>query len=52
MTPFRDRTLALLDDPAELDRILAAGAERARAVAAPTLAEAYDRIGFLPAGAR
>ena len=50
VTPFRDRTLALLDDPAELDRILADGAERARAVAAPTLAEAYDRIGFLPAG--
>ena len=32
-TPFRDRTLALLDDPAELDRILADGAERARDVA-------------------
>ncbi len=50
VTPFRDHTLALLDDPAELDRLLAAGAERARAVAAPTLAAAYDRIGFLPAG--
>ena len=32
MTPFRDRTLELLDDPAELDRILADGAERAREV--------------------
>jgi tryptophanyl-tRNA synthetase len=50
VAPFRDRTLALLADPAELDRIVAAGAERARAVAAPTLAQAYDRIGFLPAG--
>jgi tryptophanyl-tRNA synthetase len=48
-TPFRDRTLALLDDPAELDRILADGAARARDVAGATLARAYDRVGFLPA---
>ncbi|HYN75846.1 MAG TPA: tryptophan--tRNA ligase [Candidatus Limnocylindria bacterium] len=50
--PLRDRTLELLDDPAELDRILATGAERARAVAGPTVAQAYDRVGFLPAGPR
>ena len=37
-----------LDDPAELDKVLARGAERARAVAGATLARAYDRIGFLP----
>jgi tryptophanyl-tRNA synthetase len=48
LRPFRERTLALLDDPAELDRILADGADRARSVAAPTLAEVYDRVGFLP----
>jgi tryptophanyl-tRNA synthetase len=47
-TPFRDRTLELLADPAELDRILAEGAERARDVAAVTLARVYDRVGFLP----
>ncbi|HEX7536174.1 MAG TPA: tryptophan--tRNA ligase [Dermatophilaceae bacterium] len=47
-TPYRDRTLALLDDPAELDRILAEGAERARDVASATLARVYDRVGFLP----
>ncbi|HEY2298814.1 MAG TPA: tryptophan--tRNA ligase [Jatrophihabitans sp.] len=47
--PFAARTRALLDDPAELDRILAAGASRARAVAGPTLDEAYRRVGFLPA---
>ena len=47
-TPFRDRTLALLADPAELDRILAEGAERARDVASTTLARVYDRVGFLP----
>jgi len=47
-TPYRDRTLALLADPAELDRILAEGAERARDVAAPVLARVYDRVGLLP----
>ena len=47
-TPYRDRTLALLADPAELDRILAEGAERARDVASKTLSRVYDRVGFLP----
>ena len=47
-TSYRDRTLALLADPAELDRILAEGAERARDVASKTLARVYDRVGFLP----
>jgi len=45
--PFAKRTNDLLADPAELDRILADGAERARAVASGTLATAYDRVGFL-----
>jgi len=48
-TPFRARTLELLDDRAELDAILHNGAERARAVAAKTLANAYERVGFVPA---
>jgi tryptophanyl-tRNA synthetase len=47
-TPYRDRTLALLADPGELDRILEEGAERARDVASATLARVYDRVGFLP----
>jgi tryptophanyl-tRNA synthetase len=46
--PIRARTQELLDDPAELERVLASGADSARAVAAPTLATVYDRIGFLP----
>ena len=46
--PFANRTRQLLDDPAELDRILARGADRARAVAGPTLADAYAKVGFLP----
>ncbi|MEV7421221.1 MULTISPECIES: tryptophan--tRNA ligase [unclassified Streptomyces] len=49
VTPFRARTQAYLDDPETLDAILAEGAEKARAVAAETLAQTYDRIGFLPA---
>lgn len=49
VTPFRSRTQEYLDDPETLDSILAEGAEKARAVAAETLAQAYDRIGFLPA---
>lgn len=49
VTPFRSRTQEYLDDPETLDSILAEGAEKARTVAAETLAQAYDRIGFLPA---
>ncbi len=49
-TPFRDRTLELLDDRAELDKVLTRGAERARAVAATTLSEVYDRVGFVRPG--
>ncbi len=49
VTPFRTRTREYLDDPETLDSILAKGAEKARAVAAETLAQTYDRVGFLPA---
>lgn len=49
VTPFRERTKEYLDDPETLDSILAKGAEKARAVAAETLAAAYDRLGFVPA---
>ena len=45
--PFAARTRELLDDPAELDRILARGAERARATAGPTVSDAYAKVGFL-----
>ena len=46
--PFAKRTRELLDDRAELDRILARGAQRANEVAAATVATAYERVGFLP----
>ncbi|MER6131018.1 tryptophan--tRNA ligase [Streptomyces sp. NPDC001815] len=49
VTPFRERTQQYLDDPETLDSILAKGAEKARAVAAETLSQAYENVGFLPA---
>ncbi|WP_212908222.1 tryptophan--tRNA ligase [Streptomyces sp. TS71-3] len=49
VTPFKERTQQYLEDPETLDSILAKGAEKARAVAAETLAGAYERVGFLPA---
>ena len=49
VTPFRTRTQEYLDDPETLDSLLAKGAEKARAVAAETLAQTYERVGFLPA---
>jgi tryptophanyl-tRNA synthetase len=48
VAPFRERTLALMADRAELDRILAAGAERAAEVAEATVRRVYERVGFLP----
>lgn len=46
--PYRDRTQEYLADVAELDAILAEGADRARALATETLAAVYDRVGFVP----
>ncbi|MGV8911535.1 MAG: tryptophan--tRNA ligase [Rhodoglobus sp.] len=46
--PVRERTLELLNDPAELDRMLSKNAERANEMAQKTLDRVYDRIGFLP----
>lgn len=45
--PVRAKVLELLDDPAELDRVLARNAERAEEVANKTLAETYDKVGLL-----
>lgn len=47
VTPLRGCVAEYTADPGYLDGILAAGAERAREVAARTLAIAYDRVGFL-----
>lgn len=46
LAPIRERTLELLDDPAELDRILAANADRAREVADATLERTMTAMGL------
>jgi tryptophanyl-tRNA synthetase len=48
VTPIQERTRTYLDDPAQLDKLLAAGAERARAVASATVRQVYERVGFFP----
>ena len=45
--PIRNRAEELLSDPAELDRLLAKGAEKANEQAEKTLALVYDKIGFV-----
>ncbi|MGZ6744887.1 MAG: tryptophan--tRNA ligase [Nocardioides sp.] len=49
VTPFRERTLELLDDQAYLSEVLRSGAEQAGAVARATLADVYQRVGFVAA---
>ncbi|TML01964.1 MAG: tryptophan--tRNA ligase [Actinobacteria bacterium] len=46
LEPIQVRYRGLRDDPAELMRLLTVGAEKARAVSAPTLAAMYERLGF------
>lgn len=46
--PVRAAFTEYMADPAELDRILGRGAEHARSIASATLAQVYDRVGFLP----
>lgn len=48
LTPIQERTRSYLDDPAQLDKLLAQGAERAKVVAAATVRTVYDRVGFFP----
>ena len=45
--PISEEMERLMNDPAEIDRILGQGAERARAIADPILAQTYDIVGFL-----
>ncbi|MEC3913135.1 tryptophan--tRNA ligase [Nocardia sp. CDC160] len=47
VTPLRAKVQEYMSDQGELDRVLASGAERAREVAGKTLAQVYDRVGFL-----
>ena len=52
LAPIRRRYQEIMDDPAELDRILAYGAERARESADAKLREMKDRIGLAPPESR
>jgi tryptophanyl-tRNA synthetase len=47
LRPVRERFHELMRDQAELDRILAAGAEQARAVAEPKARQVLERVGFV-----
>jgi tryptophanyl-tRNA synthetase len=50
VTPFRDRTLELLADRTQLDAMLRDGTRKATEVAERTLADVYERVGFVPSG--
>ncbi|OAN85017.1 tryptophan--tRNA ligase [Jannaschia sp. EhC01] len=47
LSPISSEMSRLMDDPAEIDRILGRGAMRARAITVPTLEKTYDIIGML-----
>jgi tryptophanyl-tRNA synthetase len=47
VTPFRDRTLELLDDQSHLIQVLEQGRRQAQEVAQATLADVYQRVGFV-----
>jgi tryptophanyl-tRNA synthetase len=46
--PVAKRMAELMADPAEIDRVLARGAARARPVAEVTVRDVYERVGFVP----
>jgi tryptophanyl-tRNA synthetase len=48
LAPISDTMRRWLDDPGAIDAILAAGAEKARAIAQPILAETKAVVGFWP----
>jgi len=47
MSPISAEMARLMDDPAEIDRILTAGAQRAREITAPILRKTYDIVGMV-----
>ncbi len=47
MGPITGEMNRLMDDPAEIDRILSGGADRAREIAAPILSRTYDIVGLV-----
>ena len=47
LRPIRHRYYQLMDDVAELDRLMAVGADQAREVSTPKLQEMKERVGFV-----
>ena len=47
LEPITRRMNELMGDPAEIDRILLAGAEKADAIASPIVAEAREIMGMI-----
>ena len=47
MSPITSEMNRLMADPAEIDRIMASGAEKARNIAAPILAQTYEIVGLI-----
>ena len=50
LSPISAEMTRLMQDPAEIDRILAQGAQGARAIASPIIKQTYDIMGLLNAG--
>ena len=46
--PLNAEMARLMQDPAEIDRALGRGADKARSIADPVLAEVYKTVGLLP----
>ncbi|WP_425037677.1 tryptophan--tRNA ligase [Primorskyibacter sp. S187A] len=47
LAPISGEMARLMNEPAEIDRILARGAERARAIAEPILQQTYEIVGMV-----
>jgi len=47
LSPISTRMAELMDDPAEIDRILAKGSDKAAEIAEPILQKTYDIVGFV-----
>ena len=47
LAPISQEMMRLMQDTSEIDRVLAKGADKARAIAAPVLKETYEIVGIL-----
>ena len=49
LAPISDEMARLMNDPAQIDRLLARGAEQAREITAPILKKTYEIVGMVGA---